>query len=1055
MPRIFKANTRVDLRLPLAALFAAFIFAASPGPVSAQPTTLIPAGLTSAKTSLFNSKPLLLPDLKDKYKALCGTSVGVQSIAVANLAKHTDGRKDLIFSLWCGQDPVGKVTTEPTKNSLVVFVQLSDGSFVDDTKRVLGADFVDVGGGVAASPSVYDFNGDGYDDVVWAVTGEDGRSLPQGYSGNNRQNFYMMSRGDGTYSKNNQGWPSYNTSTRLVDNQFGGKDIAFTQIGYGGRDEAYRYLNGSWGVAADYGGLGTNAAYFFPRQSNSSGSEFALSGLPFGKDIGLGLYSKKSGQWEKSDQWVYPDTKTVPILAWNGDYGTTQIMSQNGKDYFGPSLVDSCGLKLKPSSEYFAIFPSSALEIKGGYNGSIIEEKQENFISAHLLYAFSHTGSKIVEHKLNVKSSIINPAYFFSVTCADVSGDGFDDIEINTWRTNASAAPIILINDQNDGFDVVKPSAFPTASSNFRDTTMIYRDIDGDGFSDLIYWPLATVRSTDIPVQYQIFKGRRNVIKSDFQSVTDPVSTQFNDQLKYLTGGVQTPTGYSINGTVSGLPSSGSVSLKNRGNDPLTVSTNGSFSFPTKVSSGGSYAVTVAAQPTNYKCFVINGSGTVITNVTDLAIECNSTVPNISVNTDMSLNTYPNTYIEPAKVVNTDVCNISGNIVSYPSSWNGPQSLPAVKGAPLSSALLTIVNLKDIMPGDSFSLPPNCKLADTATEFKKTAARIKSMRVDIIQMTQWHWAYINADGSYGITGDTYGALSDAQLEMYVKIAHDAGLKVKLSNQIQGFVDKNDNFKIIESPQSNEITWQLWIDVFKKHMISKAPYFQSLGIDYWEMGCGVCVYWDGNPSDPKLVNIFSEGYKSILDNVSKTYFGKKWVSAQGWMQFEPDYINKMDYFTVGIFSNEKYSSKDEASITVDRLKLDYISSGTLANLDYVIKFGKPIIFEGAGGIQSRRNALSFPGYMEETGCTSSLNAIEISATKCIQLESATDFALQAIVLEAQLELFASVKLPAGSAVTVGEYWQTDFMSADGPTFPNIGYSIRNKPAEGLLKQWLAR
>ena len=139
----------------------------------------------------------------------------------------------------------------------------------------------------------------------------------------------------------------------------------------------------------------------------------------------------------------------------------------------------------------------------------------------------------------------------------------------------------------------------------------------------------------------------------------------------------------------------------------------------------------------------------------------------------------------------------------------------------------------------------------------------------------------------------------------------------------------------------------------------------------------------------------------------------------------------------------------------KLKSDYIDSGTINNLNSTVLCGKPIFWEG-GGVQSRRNALSLPGYLEETGCTTGLNTIEeISNTKCQQLETITDFALQAIALEAQMELFASAKLPAGSIVTVGEYYQTDFMSADGPTFPNIGSSIRNKPAEGLLKQWLAR
>ncbi len=53
---------------------------------------------------------------------------------------------------------------------------------------------------------------------------------------------------------------------------------------------------------------------------------------------------------------------------------------------------------------------------------------------------------------------------------------------------------------------------------------------------------------------------------------------------------------YTIGGTVTGLVGGGLV-LQNNGGDNLTVSANGAFTFPTSVSSGASYAVTVLTQP--------------------------------------------------------------------------------------------------------------------------------------------------------------------------------------------------------------------------------------------------------------------------------------------------------------------------------------------------------------------------------------------------------------------------------------------------------------------------
>ncbi len=99
---------------------------------------------------------------------------------------------------------------------------------------------------------------------------------------------------------------------------------------------------------------------------------------------------------------------------------------------------------------------------------------------------------------------------------------------------------------------------------------------------------------------------------------------------------------YTIGGIVSGLSGSGltnSVVLQNNGGDNLTVSTNGGFTFATKVSgcngstsaSGVSstsctYNVTVLTQPLGQTCTVTNGSGTATGNVTNVVVNCTSII---------------------------------------------------------------------------------------------------------------------------------------------------------------------------------------------------------------------------------------------------------------------------------------------------------------------------------------------------------------------------------------------------------------------------------------------
>ncbi|HEY6940541.1 choice-of-anchor J domain-containing protein [Dokdonella sp.] len=81
---------------------------------------------------------------------------------------------------------------------------------------------------------------------------------------------------------------------------------------------------------------------------------------------------------------------------------------------------------------------------------------------------------------------------------------------------------------------------------------------------------------------------------------------------------------FSVGGHVGGLAGSGLMLQVNGGQD-LSIAADGSFAFPTSLTDGSAYAVTIAAQPTNLTqtCAVTNGSGTLAgTNVSDVEVTC-------------------------------------------------------------------------------------------------------------------------------------------------------------------------------------------------------------------------------------------------------------------------------------------------------------------------------------------------------------------------------------------------------------------------------------------------
>ena len=79
---------------------------------------------------------------------------------------------------------------------------------------------------------------------------------------------------------------------------------------------------------------------------------------------------------------------------------------------------------------------------------------------------------------------------------------------------------------------------------------------------------------------------------------------------------------FSVGGTVTGLDPGASLVLQDNGTDNLTVSANGAFTFAARPVGGSPYAVTILTQPATQICTVSNGSGTLLANVTNVAVAC-------------------------------------------------------------------------------------------------------------------------------------------------------------------------------------------------------------------------------------------------------------------------------------------------------------------------------------------------------------------------------------------------------------------------------------------------
>ena len=431
-----------------------------------------------------------------------------------------------------------------------------------------------------------------------------------------------------------------------------------------------------------------------------------------------------------------------------------------------------------------------------------------------------------------------------------------------------------------------------------------------------------------------------------------------------------------------------------------------------------------------------------------------------SVPTDIAKIVYPGSYQTPTTLtsdINTDPCNLNLSVVTYPQSWLGSHPLPATYGAPLRSSIIRAMSIKDTgthnNPAFVLEGAPDatngCK-GDLQFEIQKTVNKLKALGVDYVVVPQWHWGSVNLDGSWTIkkAEECFGSLWDEDLAFFANAIHAAGMKIIMQNQIQGMID--DSFNAYRPADTLE-NYQKWFSAYQAYIVERATYFQSIGIDVWEIGCGACMFGDQGDGSVDAVSIFSQEYIKTLANMRKAFSGKTIMYGVNWLYKLPELLDKVDFIGVGIWFNP-FTESESSTVTVESFKAVIQNEGWVSNISFLDKFQKSILINI--GVQSRTNALMLPGYLEEAGCVGNMGDLQASSSNCVQKGMQPDFSLQAIVYEASMEIINSLPISSNVMVLAGDYWKTDSLIPQ-TAFPNLANSPRNKPAEGILKVWFAR
>lgn len=427
---------------------------------------------------------------------------------------------------------------------------------------------------------------------------------------------------------------------------------------------------------------------------------------------------------------------------------------------------------------------------------------------------------------------------------------------------------------------------------------------------------------------------------------------------------------------------------------------------------------------------------------------------------------YPQSYLNSAgshDFSSRDPCNLDIETIHIPQYWMGYYDLPSVKGAPYPEYVNAGIGIKDIFLTDNpaFILndykPGKTGCDGTSlltTEIDRTLERYQNIGVEYVFLPQWHWMEILSDGSWQVrdANETFGPAKNEDLEYFVRKAKTLGLKVFMINDIDYAVYRQSDGwydgSSAHTPEFNEENFQKWLDAYTRFVEEKITFYEEIGVDVLELTC-YCMF---GPHYPSFSNSNYQDYLDVVKSLKELLpnTGIETAIRISAIQTErlDDFISIAD--TLIIEGNPNID--DLPDISVESIRENY----ELYELDIALPTGKDIIFT-IFPFQSRENALTTPGYLEETVCTSQLFTFNLDNQVCLQDLTYPDFSLQAVTFEGALEAI-NQKLPAtyGGEITIMslDTWMTDVL-LPYTAFPNLGNTIRNKPAEGIFKKWFSR
>ena len=396
--------------------------------------------------------------------------------------------------------------------------------------------------------------------------------------------------------------------------------------------------------------------------------------------------------------------------------------------------------------------------------------------------------------------------------------------------------------------------------------------------------------------------------------------------------------------------------------------------------------------------------------------------------------------------------------VTYPSSYNGSFPIPKAESILPSGVVrsMAIVDATPLGPGPFRAGQGMCKDEHTyaLNVWKETLNRIQLTGSNRVVIYGWAGYDDLTKSIWNLNKTSFIPTVDSDLKFVVDEAKKRNLEVFYSQQFD-YTDLKGN-----SLDPNTITkedFKKTLDAYHAFIVNQAKFAQSIGI------AGIGVDWaypvidkilpKMTSYDPVFRTMWLNKMYLIIDDIKSVFSGKLIIGAVD-TAIDSKIADKVDAMAITPhFGTYFVTAEENKNLTVDLLKSKY--NAELKNIDTDISNqlnGGPINLPVIWNVQVQSNSDYYvSGWTETVLCVK---------FPCPQLTYKTDFSVQAIGYEALLQVVNEQKYFKNSAVNIDVgYWLTDdltpHITGTHPGFPNLNQSVRNKPAEAIVKYWFSR